>query len=178
MIDGSNEMSQHQPGKLVGNDAVPEFQAQTLPPGSAPASKTFQPNPDTDVPSATSDHGTHAALPDEQPSAADTIGGATSADVHGGLGHPGQGQTSTEIRHDGGEKKGGQGLQGVGASGTKEFKTANEHDPEMAHLRALDKDEAVGGRGDKPSAQDRIPETADTVASEYAPKERGPTKTN
>lgn len=28
--------SGHQPGKLVGNDAIPEFHAQTLPAGTAP----------------------------------------------------------------------------------------------------------------------------------------------
>lgn len=45
--------------------------------------------------------------------------GATSADVHKGLGHPGQGQTSTETRHDGqhGGKKQGQGLARHGAAG-------------------------------------------------------------
>jgi hypothetical protein len=30
--------------------------------------------------------------------ASDTISGATSADVHTGIGHPGQGQTSSELR--------------------------------------------------------------------------------
>lgn len=29
----------HQPGKQVGNDAVPEFHAQTLPAGTAPPEK-------------------------------------------------------------------------------------------------------------------------------------------
>ncbi|KAI0777263.1 hypothetical protein BD413DRAFT_638962 [Trametes elegans] len=31
----------------------------------------------------------------------DTLGGATSKDVNDGLGHPGQGQTSAELHHDG-----------------------------------------------------------------------------
>ncbi|TBU31352.1 hypothetical protein BD309DRAFT_541749 [Dichomitus squalens] len=40
--------------------------------------------------------------PFEKPtSAGDTLTGATSADVHQGLGHPGQGQTSAELHHDG-----------------------------------------------------------------------------
>ncbi len=35
-------------------------------------------------------------------SAADLLPGATSQDVHGGLGHPGDGgMTSSEVRHDG-----------------------------------------------------------------------------
>ncbi len=43
--------------------------------------------------------------------------GATSADVHTGIGHPGQGQSSSELRHDSKAHSGGGGLQGVGASG-------------------------------------------------------------
>ncbi|OAG01578.1 uncharacterized protein CC84DRAFT_1127384, partial [Paraphaeosphaeria sporulosa] len=35
----------HQPGKLVDNDAIPEFSTQTLPAGMAPALSTFTPNP-------------------------------------------------------------------------------------------------------------------------------------
>lgn len=105
----------------------------------------------------------------EQTSASDTLGGATSGDVHTGLGHPGQGQTSQELHHDGqhGRKNQGQGLQGVGATAT-EFKTADPHDPDMKHLRALDKDEAEVGRGTVggPPAQDRVPESAETVATE------------
>lgn len=34
-------------------------------------------------------------------SASDTLNGATSQDVHSGYGHPGQGQTSAQIHHDG-----------------------------------------------------------------------------
>ncbi|KAL8786534.1 MAG: hypothetical protein Q9195_008165 [Heterodermia aff. obscurata] len=80
----------HKPGLQVGNDAFPEFTAQTLPAGSAPASNTFTPNPSADP---------TENLPSTETSAADTLGGATSADVHTGLGHPGQGQTSNELRH-------------------------------------------------------------------------------
>ncbi len=35
------------------------------------------------------------------PSAGDTLTGATSADVHRGLGHPGSGMSSAEMHHDG-----------------------------------------------------------------------------
>lgn len=34
-----------------------------------------------------------------QPKAEDTLGGVTSADVHGGIGKPIQGQSSAEVRH-------------------------------------------------------------------------------
>jgi hypothetical protein len=92
---------QHQPGKLVGNDAVPTFEAKVLPAGSAPAKDTYQPNPDLNNQKMYQD-------------ASSTITGATSADVHTGLGHPGQGQTSNELRHA--DKKGGQGLTGLADS--------------------------------------------------------------
>ena len=102
-----------------------------------------------------------------QTSAADTIGGATSAEVHTGLGHPGQ--TSSERRHDGQRhrKNPGQSLEGVGKSGAM-GKTVDSHDPGFANQRALDKDEAVVGRGNVggPSAEDRLPESAETVAVE------------
>ena len=95
-----------------------------------------------------------------------TIGETTSADVHTGLGHPGSGQTSREIRHDG-NQSGGKSLEGVGAS-TREFKTVDERDPKFKHHRALDSDVAEPGRGTVggPPAEERIPENADTVASE------------
>ena len=41
---------QHKPGLNVGNDAVPEFSAETLPAGTAPKSSTFKPNPVDSVP--------------------------------------------------------------------------------------------------------------------------------
>ncbi|KAJ8521853.1 hypothetical protein ONZ45_g1507 [Pleurotus djamor] len=48
--------------------------------------------------------------------------GATSADVHGGYGHPGQGMSSKELRHDGkiGRKGGGQGISQWGPPAEKE----------------------------------------------------------
>ncbi|KAF2736329.1 hypothetical protein EJ04DRAFT_169730 [Polyplosphaeria fusca] len=79
----------HQPGVLASeSDRAPEFSAQTLPPGTAPKESTFQPNPD---------------LKNQKifQSASSTLQGADSADVHTGLGHPGHGQTSSELRHDG-----------------------------------------------------------------------------
>ncbi|KAF2203460.1 hypothetical protein GQ43DRAFT_438782 [Delitschia confertaspora ATCC 74209] len=138
-------------------DRAPEFHAQTLPPGTAPKGSTFQPNPDLN------NQGMHS-------SAADTLHGADSQDVHTGLGHPGQGMTSTEIRHDGshGGKKQGQGLVGLTTVGNDTKDTNKGRDPAFANQRALDKDYPTGVRGDTggPMAQDQIPETADTVAAE------------
>ncbi|WPH03288.1 Hypothetical protein R9X50_00616500 [Acrodontium crateriforme] len=82
--------SVHKPGVNVGKDAKPEFSAQTLPAGSAPSNRTFQPAADSDF----------APLPGGY-KASESIGGATSGDVNVGLGRPMQGQTSNELRHDG-----------------------------------------------------------------------------
>ncbi|CAK3806070.1 Hypothetical predicted protein [Lecanosticta acicola] len=163
--------NKHQPGKLVGNDAVPEFSAQTLPPGSAPADRTFAPN------TALEDQSTAPPVerymkdgvrdPESQStSAADTLIGASSADVHTGLGHPGAGQTSAELRHDGQHhrKNPGSGLDGrLGGANQSDI---NPHDPAFADQRALNDDNAQIGRGDVPPAEERLPEGAQTVASE------------
>ena len=145
---------QHQPGKLVGNDAVPEFQAQVLPPGSAPADRTFKPNPTDEAP----------PVAGSEQKASDTIGGATSGEVHTGLGHPGAGQSSKEL-HDGSKETGG-GFQGVGAT-TTEHKTVDQREPEHKQHRALDNDDAQVGRGTigGPAAEEREPESAESVAS-------------
>ncbi|KAH9872396.1 hypothetical protein IAQ61_005231 [Plenodomus lingam] len=91
------EKGGHQPGRLVGNDAHPTFNAQTLPPGTAPPSSTHAPNPPLNNQKMYQD-------------ASSTLTGATSSDVHKGLGHPGQGQTSSEL-HEAGSK--GHGLAGL-----------------------------------------------------------------
>ena len=143
---------QHQPGKLVGNDAVPEFTAQTLPAGSAPASSTYTPNPDLNNQKMYQD-------------ASSTLGGATSADVHTGLGHPGQGQTSQELH--GKHKKDRTGLTGLTEESVQNDKVTGR-DPMFAHQRAVDEDYPTGVRGNTggPPAQDREPETAERVARE------------
>ncbi|KAB2569237.1 uncharacterized protein LTHEOB_5268 [Lasiodiplodia theobromae] len=162
------EKGGHKPGVLATKaDKAPEFHAQTLPAGSAPASHTHIPNPTT------------SSLPPDTTtttSASDTLLGATSADVYTGLGHPGQGQTSTELRHDGshGRAKQGTGLVGVGADTvTNKGSAVDAHDPGYASQRALDKDVETGARGTVggPPAEERLPEGAETVASE-APKDR------
>jgi hypothetical protein len=97
--------------------------------------------------------------------ASSTITGATSADVHTGLGHPGQGQSSHELRH--GEKKGGQGLSGLADSvGQGDVKSLKD-DPRHAVQRNLG-DVPAGERGNTggPSAQERVPESASSVAAD------------
>ncbi|KAK4550459.1 hypothetical protein LTR36_000038 [Oleoguttula mirabilis] len=164
--DEPMQTSGHKPGVNVGNDAVPEFSAKTLPPGSAPAESTFKPNPtDTAPPTQQSRDDNENDAP--QASALD-FPGSTSGDVNTGMGKPIQGQTSSELRHDGQShnKNPGSGLDGLksGAQG----KTVDEHLPENAHLRAADNDDAVIGRGTVGGApaQERVPESANTVARE------------
>jgi hypothetical protein len=143
--------AKHQPGKLVGNDAAPEFSAQVLPAGSAPASNTFQPNPDLNNQKM-------------YQAAASTLTGASSSDVHTGLGHPGQGQTSNELHT---KSRGGQGLAGlaesVGQGNVKDLKD----DPTHAAQRNLD-NVPTGQRGDTggSAAQESIPESAESVATD------------
>lgn len=100
---------------MVGNDAAPEFSAKVLPAGSAPADRTFKPNPVNEIPGQADN-----ADSSETTSASDTLGGATSADVHTGLGHPGSGMGSAEERHDGKTKRArdNQGLQGKAEGGS------------------------------------------------------------
>jgi hypothetical protein len=151
--------AQHHPGVHVGNDAAPEFHAKTLPPGTAPKEHTFQPNvtAQTDVPGAS-----HPQTGKETyVSAQDTIGGATSADVHTGLGKPIQGQTSGEDELD---KKGQQTGDNLG----------NLHHRDPFKEKGVDVDHEKGGKvvGEKEDratmkdALDREPETAESVAAE------------
>lgn len=137
-------------------DKALEFSAQTLPAGTAPADRTFKPNPTNDVP-----------LTQSNPDAGSTIQGSTSADVHTGLGHPGQGQTSAELRHDGSHtsKKQSAGLEGVGA------KVENKLDSIDPRQRGLEDDRAAktsGTRGNVGglAAQEREAESASTIAAE------------
>ncbi|KAI9847149.1 MAG: hypothetical protein M1837_003011 [Sclerophora amabilis] len=165
----------HQPGRKVApQDYVEEFQAKTLPPGSAPSDRTFQPNITSEIPSQALNPDARDNDEEAQTSASSTLGGATSADVHTGLGHPGQGQTSAELRHDGEHHRNqqGHGLAGLGGRNA----TNQAVDPrEQPSQRALDKDEAVIGRGDKGAlgAEEREPASAEEVASEQSrPRDR------
>lgn len=159
---------QHQPGQMVGNDAVPEFNAQTLPPGSAPADRTFKPNNASDIPPVANYRNDNEA-DSGTASASSTLGGATSGDVNTGLGKPIQGQSSAEMHHDGQAHRKNPGMGGAeGVGGTAQnAKLVDPHVPEMAGQRALDKDEAKIGRGDLgANAEDRLPEGSETVARE------------
>lgn len=143
---------QHAPGVKVGNDAVPEFSAQTLPAGTAPPKHTFQQSP---IPgeNMNPDIASEVRTP-----ANEAMSGATSGDVHRGLGQPVWGQSSHELRGDG---KGKHGLAGVGA------------DPrDSVRERALDIDTPKDTRGkggisryNIPGAEERLPETAESVAA-------------
>lgn len=147
--------SQHKPGVLVGNDAAPEFSAKTLPPGSAPAERTFKPNAGSEVPGQANNDLTERSHGKEstKTSASDTLGGSTSSDVHTGLGHPGQGQTSRELRHDKNVGGHGGGLAGVGASAASGNQMADERTQESQ--RASEKEEGVyaGTRSSKREPQ-------------------------
>lgn len=145
-------LPKHKPGVLVGNEAVPEFTAKTLPPGSAPSDRTFKPN------SAHSE-ADNDDDPEATTSASDTLVGATSGDVYTGLGRPVQGQSSAELEHNGyhHRKRPETGLVGI-ASGVH----ATDHpvdEGEQPGQRALEKEEGVhaGKRGEKVerAAEDR-----------------------
>ncbi|KAL8643421.1 MAG: hypothetical protein Q9226_008390, partial [Calogaya cf. arnoldii] len=88
----------HKPGVLVGNDAAPEFSAKTLPPGSAPKDRTFQPNNISEVPGQADNENVLRSHGKESThtTASSTLGGATSGDVHTGLGKPVQGQNVSD----------------------------------------------------------------------------------
>lgn len=145
----------HAPGVLVGNDAKPEFHATAVPAGSAPAEATFKPQPVGEVPTSEGAGSTAAA---------DTLGGATSADVHQGYGLPLKGQTATEVRKDGKHTstKEPSGLASVGANAG----------PDPVRQKGADLPEGVvkGGKSkaDAPSATERLPEGAETVANEHS----------
>ncbi|ETN46993.1 uncharacterized protein HMPREF1541_01183 [Cyphellophora europaea CBS 101466] len=104
----------HKPGVQASpNDHAPEFSAKTAPPGTAPKQDTYTPQP-----------GENDSIPGQadNASAVNRTGaldmpGSTSADVHTGLGHPGSGQTSTELKHGGQHtaSRDGAGLEGVGS---------------------------------------------------------------
>lgn len=145
----------HAPGVQVGNDAVPEFHAETHPPGTAPKGNTFQPDPQDDV-SLQAQSGTRTEVED-------TLGGATSADVHAGLGKPTQGQTGQELhgdKHVGNRKNRERaGLEGTGASAGVD----------MAAAKGADRPEGVTkgpGRSEFAGATEKVPESAST-SGEY-----------
>jgi hypothetical protein len=159
----------HKPGvKASPGDYAPEFHTETYPPGTAPASSSFTPNTvnesgsQANNPNVERGHGKESV----KTSAGDTLMGSTSQDVHTGLGHPGSGQTSSELRHDGQShrKHGGGGLEGVGASRLPAYER------DLPDQRGLEREQARGGQhGNKGTlgAEDIQPESAETLASEW-----------
>ncbi|KAI1619076.1 hypothetical protein EDD36DRAFT_49535 [Exophiala viscosa] len=168
------EKSGHQIGQKVSPaDNAPEFSAKTLPPGTAPKESTFQPNPVNEVPGQANNpdversHGKEGVKTD----ALSTLPGATSADVHTGLGHPGQGQTSNELRHDGqhGRKKDTPGTEGAGATGgsglypgdtNTEFRRLQTDDHPKGPNPEQDHNATLAG------AESKVPASAEEVAAE------------
>ncbi|KAI1073530.1 hypothetical protein F5B20DRAFT_501203 [Whalleya microplaca] len=145
----------HAPGVKVGNEAVPEFHMETHAPGSAPREATHQPRP-----AEGEEYASYSA-----PSASETLGGATSADVHAGLGKPMQGQEGRELHgaHLGRRKKESAGLEGVGASvGVDSVREKGADLPEGVYKGGK------GGKGsvDYPGAEERVPVSAEEVAAE------------
>lgn len=116
---------------MVGNDTHPEFHAEQYPAGTAPQENTFQPQ-------TSKEEGRY--------SAADSLSGSSSADVHTGAGHPGAGQTSGGHR-----KREGAGLEGVGASASDPIKDQgldrdHEQGPKSAGLKsATEQEPALAG---------------------------------
>ncbi|KAH8699191.1 hypothetical protein BGW36DRAFT_358696 [Talaromyces proteolyticus] len=151
----------HKPGaKVSAHDQAPEFHAQTLPPGTAPASSSYLPNPINETPSQANNDSTLRGHGKESvyTNPLDSYPGATSADVDKGFGKPMDGQTSNELRHNGEHhrKHHGSGYEGVGGTGHGQ--------------RGLERDWTHGGqRGDKgaPAAEDMLPESAETIAREH-----------
>ncbi|PLB44545.1 hypothetical protein P170DRAFT_430422 [Aspergillus steynii IBT 23096] len=159
----------HQPGRKVApQDFAPENEPQVFPPGTAPASNSYTPHPTNEVagqalnPNVERGHGKESV----KTNPGDTLMGATSQDVHTGFGHPGSGQTSTELHHDGqhGRKNPGSGLEGVGAS------MQGNYERTIPSQRGIDRDQAKPNqRGDKGAlaAEDREPESAATLDREW-----------
>lgn len=112
-------LPQHKPGNEQGNDAAPEYHAQSFPSGTAPPENTFRPNPvNAGIGQANDANATH----EEGHTDALDMPGSTSRDIHNTInfehGRPMINQTNREIRgaHPGKRKKDRSGLEGVGAS--------------------------------------------------------------
>lgn len=152
-----------------------------MPAGSAPKDRTFEPKP-TDDASVPGQADNPYMDQDSATQAADTLGGASSADVHTGYGHPGQGQTSSELHHDGsqgGSKKQGQGLAQYGQGQRQNLGNTSQNpaDPrDNPKLRNMEGDEPSGqkalGGSKGVGAEDRLPETAASVAADVDREQR------
>ncbi|KAI1505995.1 hypothetical protein F5X99DRAFT_366813 [Biscogniauxia marginata] len=149
----------HKPGVKVGNDRVPEFHVETHEPGTAPRENTYRPRPEGEIPAQ--------GFTDP----ADTLGGATSQDVYQGLGKPMQGQEGRELHgeHLGRRKKERTGLEGIGASaGIDSVRQKGADLPDGVYKGVK------GGKNsvDYPGAEERIPVSAEELATERKAPER------
>ncbi|KAJ5124137.1 uncharacterized protein N7515_007962 [Penicillium bovifimosum] len=115
---------QHKPGtKLSELDQRQTYHMEGFPPGTAPASNSFTANPISEGGSQALNPNVEAG-PDKEAtytSVSDTLHGSTSADLNRGIGKPMQGQTSTEMRHDGqhGRKNPGRSVDAYGPNALK-----------------------------------------------------------
>ncbi|KAI1279018.1 hypothetical protein F5Y07DRAFT_60566 [Xylaria sp. FL0933] len=156
------EKGGHKPGVLVGNDRVPEFHAETYPPGTAPREHTYQPNPEGEFP---------AQAYGNTPSAADTLQGATSQDVYTGMGKPLQGQTSREInKSHGGHRKREEGTGWVAHGGSQGVDVVREKGADLPE--GVEKGTRGKASADYPAAEDRVPASAEEIAAERKVPER------
>lgn len=137
----------HKPGVMVGKDAVPEFHAETHRAGTAPSENTFRPQPKSAQDTTT------------VTDAASTLTGATSQDLNQGMGKPIEGMTSQEM-HGFKRKKERSGLEGInGSAGVNFIRRKGADLPEGVHKGVKASEGYIG-------AEERIPETAETVAAE------------
>ncbi|KAI1127754.1 hypothetical protein F5Y10DRAFT_265772 [Nemania abortiva] len=99
------EKKGYNPDVLVENDRIPEFQAQTHLPGTAPRGSIFQPHPEGEYPAQTWN---------ATPSTGGTIESSTPQDVNLGIGRPIQGQGTREIKKHHGDYSGTEGVEFAG----------------------------------------------------------------
>ncbi|KAJ5555021.1 hypothetical protein N7535_007464 [Penicillium sp. DV-2018c] len=110
---------QHKPGTKVSElDQRQTYHMESFPQGTAPSGSSFSANPIHESGSQAQNPNVEAG-PDKEAtytSVSDTLFGSNSADLNRGMGKPMQGQSSTELRHDGqhGRKKQGTGVDSVG----------------------------------------------------------------
>lgn len=146
-----------------------EFHLERHPPGTAPASNSFSANTVDKVGSQANNpdvlraHGKEAV----HTTAESTLRGATSADVHTGLGKPLVGETSVENRHDGahGRKKQPAGMEGTGAS--MEDKSGERKFPDQRGYEREHHMSGLRGNNEDRSAANMQPEPAETAATEW-----------
>ncbi|KAK4170534.1 hypothetical protein QBC43DRAFT_197465 [Cladorrhinum sp. PSN259] len=145
----------HQLGQKIGKDAIPEFHAQTFPPGTAPKESTFYPNPTSEIPGQANND---MMDPSSKTSPLD-MPGATSKSVYNDspIGRPVEGQGDMDRRRP---EKGP--LEGVNRNPAKMDFLG---DSKERGLRT-DSSEGTDFRSKGISATERIPVTSEAVASE------------